>query len=118
MKPIFWQPLLGCLALINGCATFEVEGSGSITPDAITGSETVHGSLYGFRWRQFNIEKCGEDSLFRVEFHTNAGLLLASIASLGLYVPQTVEWWCYTPADDEEEAIWDPSAGDEGGSAQ
>lgn len=94
----------------SGCATFEVEGNGWITPDAKTGSETVHGSLYGFRWRPFNVEKCGGDSLFRVEFHTNAGLLLTSIVTLGLYVPQTVEWWCYAPSnDDEDEEVWDPS---------
>ncbi len=96
---------------LAACSTVEVEGAGSITPDAITGSETVHGSLYGFRWRPYTTEKCGTDSLFRVETNTNVGLLLVSIASLGLYVPQTVEWWCYKPAaGDEDEEIWDPSA--------
>ena len=103
--------LIVAMCCIAACATFEVEGSGSITPNATTGSETVHGSLYGFRWRPFVTEKCGSDSLFRVEYHTNAGLLLVSIVTLGLYVPQTVEWWCYAPsgeAEDEEE--WVPSA--------
>ncbi len=100
--------VLSCLA---GCATFELEGTGSLTPDARRGSETVHGSLYGFKWREFDVEKCGTDQLFRVEFHTNAGLLLASIVSLGLYVPQTVEWWCYRPeADDDGEEVWVPPA--------
>ncbi len=104
--------LILALACSSACATFEVEGSGYITPDATTGSETVHGSLYGFQWRQFEVEKCGSDSLFRVEYHTNAGLLLVSVLTLGLYVPQTVEWWCYTPAgDDEDEEVWEPSAG-------
>ena len=95
------------------CATVEVEGSGSITPEAITGSETVQGSLYGFRWAPYTTEKCGDDSLFRVETNTNAGLLLVSVLSLGLYVPQTVEWWCYsTETADEDEEIWDPTASD------
>lgn len=95
----------------SACATFEVEGSGSISPNARTGSETVHGSLYGFRWRPFTVEKCGTDSLFRVEGHTNVGLILVSVATLGLYVPQTVEWWCYTPdGDDLDEEVWDPDA--------
>lgn len=93
------------------CATFELEGAGSITPDAITNSETVHSSLYGFQWRPFTTEKCGADSLFRVEYHTNAVFLVASVATLGLYVPQTVEWWCYTPAGtQEDEEQWDPTA--------
>ena len=103
--------LILAIVCAAACSTFEVEGYGSITPEAITGSETVHGSLYGFRWRPFTVEKCGADSLFRVEYHTNAGLLLASMVTLGLYVPQTVEWWCYAPSgDDEDEEVWDPSA--------
>lgn len=111
MKIFSKATLILTIACAPACATFEVEGSGSITPDARTGSETVHGSLYGFRWRPFTVEKCGADSLFRVEYHTNAGLLLASIVTLGLYVPQTVEWWCYAPdGDDEDEEVWDPSA--------
>ncbi|MEM7276846.1 MAG: hypothetical protein AAF385_01870 [Pseudomonadota bacterium] len=107
-KRILLLPLLGIVA----CSTVELEGSGSITPDAITGSETVHGSLYGYRWKPFTTEKCGTDSLFRVETHTNAGLLLASVLTLGFYVPQTVEWWCYAPdnGDAEDEEVWDPNA--------
>lgn len=94
---------------LAGCTTFEIEGNGAITPQATTNSETVHGSLYGYRWRSFDVEKCGTDSLFRVEFHTNVGFLALSTLSLGLYVPQTVEWWCYTPAAlAEEEEIWVP----------
>ncbi len=103
--------LILALALTPACTTFEVEGNGSITPEAIAGSETVHGSLYGFHWRETDIEKCGDNTLFRVEYHTNAGLLLASLLTLGLYVPQTVEWWCNSPStDDENEEVWDPNA--------
>lgn len=98
--------------LISACSTFEVEGNGSLTPEAITGSETVHSSLYGIQWREFDIEKCGDNTLFRVEYHTNAGLLLASLVTLGLYVPQTVEWWCNSPTDDaEDEEVWNPDMG-------
>ena len=96
---------------LGGCATFELEGSGSITPNAIHRSETVHSSLYGFQWRNFEVEKCGADSLFRVEYHTNAAFLILSTLTLGLYVPQTVEWWCYTPQDSTlDEEIWIPPA--------
>lgn len=99
------------LAGVAACSTVEVEGSGSIAPDAITGSETIHGSLYGFRWQPYVTEKCGTDSLFRVEAHTNAPMLAVSVLTLGIYVPQTIEWWCYSPAgDDEDEEAWDPSA--------
>lgn len=103
--------LLALIGLLPACATFELEGAGSITPDAVTGSQTVHGSLYGIRWQPYTTEKCDGDSLFRVEYHTNAVFLLASVATLGLYVPQTVEWWCYSPAlDDADEEAWEPGA--------
>ena len=97
-------------ATAAGCATFELEGAGSITPDAVTGSQTVHSSLFGFRWQDHVTEKCDGDSLFRVEYHTNAAFLLVSVATLGLYVPQTVEWWCYAPAEDDEGEAWSPGS--------
>ncbi|MEL6868330.1 MAG: hypothetical protein AAFO81_00890 [Pseudomonadota bacterium] len=95
---------------LAGCSTFEVEGAGSIRPDAITGSQTVHGSLYGIQWAPLVTEKCGNDHLFRVEYHTNALLLLTAVATLGVYVPQTVEWWCVAAPDDSDEAVWDPAS--------
>lgn len=102
--------ILATLA-VSACSTVEIEGAGSITPDAITGSETVHGSLYGYRWKPTSVEKCGTDNLFRVETHTNAGLLLISVLSLGVYVPQTVEWWCHSAAsDNDDEEVWDPGS--------
>jgi len=94
----------------TACSTFELEGRGAFTPESHSGSETVHGSLYGFKWREFSPEKCLGENLFRVESHTNAGLLLVSVLSLGLYVPQTVEWWCAAPQIDEDvEEQWDPN---------
>lgn len=118
MKTFYLFAVIAALALLPACATFELEGSGSVTPEAITGSETVHGSLYGINWASRVTEKCGADSLFRVEYHTNAAFLLASVASLGLYVPQTVEWWCNSPTDDDDdEEVWDPMSGIAGGGA-
>ena len=119
MRALRMAIALAALVFVSGCATFEVEGSGSITPDAITGSETVHGSLYGIDWASRVTEKCGGDSLFRVEYHTNAVFILASVASLGLYVPQTVEWWCSgSDTDAEDEEVWDPAAGIAGGASR
>ena len=103
--------IIGLVLILIGataCATIEVEGPGSIKPDSVTGSQTVHGSLYGFRWQPYTTEKCEEGSLFRVEHQTNVIMLLASLATLGLYVPQTVEWWCDTPYSDEAEEEWIP----------
>jgi len=110
-----WNAIRGVAAgavlfLISGCTTFELEGDGVKSADSCHGSETVHGSLFGFRWGERDIEKCTEQhGLYRVEVHDNALFVLASVLTLGLYVPQTVEWWCDAGQEwDDEEPLFDP----------
>ncbi len=99
------------LIIISGCMSFELEGDGLKTPKSAHGSETVHGSLYGFEWSSREIEKCSDNlGLLRVEYHTNILYILASTCSLGLYVPQAVEWWCQAPPlDDNDGPILKPA---------
>ncbi len=60
------------LIFISGCMSFELEGDGLKTPKSAHGSETVHGSLYGFEWSSLEIEKSSDHlGLLRVEYHTN-----------------------------------------------
>ena len=92
--------LLACTA---GCATFLVEGSGEKTPEAQVIKETVHNSFWGFQWRDSNVIQCDADKeLFRVKVHQNVLFALSSIATLGLYAPQSVETWC-VPRDSSDE---------------
>lgn len=91
---------------VPGCMTFTLEGDLPKTPDSKTRSETIHGSLYGFEWSAWVVEKCANrQGIARVRSHTNAVYLLASVASLGLYVPHNVTWWCdgAKPADDDDD---------------
>ncbi len=99
---------IASLVCLSGCMTFEVEGAGAQTPRSHLGSATVHGSLYDFKWSDWNTEVCPEGSgLRKVEFHTNILYLLASTLSLGLYVPQTVDWWCEEPPPGPDGPILD-----------
>ena len=90
--------------------TFEVGSNASETEESINGHETVAGSLYGFRWREYKIQKCDTSALARLEFQYNGLQFLASALTLGLYIPQTVEWWCDDPSieDDVDEEGLDP----------
>ena len=93
---------------IGGCTTFLIEGSGDRdkTPQAQKVEETVHGSFWGFNWSKRNVVKCDkENELYRIKVHQNALFVLASVATLGLYVPQSVESWCVAREE---------SGGDEG----
>lgn len=105
--------VLGCLLLgnISGCATMTIEGDGQKTPKSEHGTHTAHASYYGFVWSEPPVEKCENgQGLYRVRVHTNALYSLLSIVSLGLYVPQTAEWWCDgTRAQEEEEELYKPA---------
>ena len=96
---------------LSGCMSFEIE-TGLLQEDAEAARnstiETIHSSLWGIEWSDHVVEKCDNDfdganrgkktpknlGIYRVEYSTNAGYLLLSVLTLGLYVPQTVEWWC------------------------
>lgn len=99
------------LCSVFGCATMTIEGDGQKTPQSKTGTHTQHGSYYGFVWSEPPADKCDNGrGLYRVRCHTNAVYALVSIVSLGLYVPQTAEWWCDgTPAPDDDEEIYRPN---------
>lgn len=102
--------IAAALVVASGCMSFELEGDGLKTPQSKHGSEIVHGSLYGFMWASREIEKCSDNlGLYRVEYHTNLFYILASTCSLGFYVPQTVEWWCQAPKQDDDGPILKPS---------
>ena len=107
----FAIPVIASLFL-SGCMTFTVEADLPKTADSITGSETVHKSLYGIEWSKQTVEKCAnQQGLTRIRFHTNAVYLLASVASLGLYVPQNVTWWCGAqPVPDDPDDVYVPGS--------
>lgn len=90
---------------LSGCMSFEVGSNASMTEESKVGSETVSGSLYGFSWGEYHVQKCNDSALALVEFTYTGWQFAASALSLGLYVSQTVEWWCDDPAvkDDTED---------------
>ncbi|MFZ5563246.1 MAG: hypothetical protein ACOZBW_04285 [Thermodesulfobacteriota bacterium] len=108
MKHTIRAAVICCMIVsVSGCATMTIEGDGEKTPASLCGTHTQHGSFYGFVWHEPPAEKCENGrGLYRVRCHTNAVYALVSLVSLGLYVPQTVEWWCDgapDPDDDGEE---------------
>ena len=87
--------LAGLACGLTACTTFDIEGDGAKTPDSPHGQATRHGSFWGFEWSDWR-ESVGPDdhALYRVRYHTNALYTVATVCTLGLYVPQDVEWWC------------------------
>lgn len=83
-----------------------IEGDGQKSPESKTATHTRQRSFYNFVWAEPPVTKCDRHRrLFRTRHHTNLVYMIASLASLGLYVPQTVEWWCDgTPVEAGDEA--------------
>ncbi len=97
---------LALIISMSGCATMTIEGDGQKSPQSETGTHTKHGSFYSFVWSEPPVSKCDNGhGLYRVRQHTNVAYSIVSLLSLGLYVPQTAEWWCdaSSPAVEEEE---------------
>lgn len=107
--------VVALILVTSGCSSFELESGAmcnNLEKGAGSHSQTVHGSFWGFKWKEPVVEKCEDGcGLFRVEYHTNALFILASVATLGLYVPQTVEWWCAVePRDDSDTKPFNPNS--------
>jgi len=79
------------LFAVTGC-TFTIVGNPPKTEQSIPQNRTVN-STFAKSEQLINTCEEGED-LAAVRFHTNPAYLLASLLTLGLYVPQNVTWWC------------------------
>lgn len=95
--------------LVSGCMSFDVEnhpaGMDKTASSPKGGIETIHGSFYGFSWsprtQEDIIKAKGDTQLYRITYHTNMLYCLAAVFSLGLYVPETIEWKLVAaPGDD------------------
>jgi hypothetical protein len=112
MKILFRTLFIGCMIIgISACSTMTIEGDGQKTPQSKTGTDTLHGSYYSFTWSEPEVSKCDNGrGLYRARYHTNVVYALVSVFSLGLYVPQTVTWWCDgTPKQVAEEELYQPT---------
>lgn len=100
MKSLLLVFLCSMILIAAGCMRFDVEnhptGMDKTALSPTGGIETIHGSLYGFYWKKRTqediIKAKGATQLYRVRYHTNIFYCLASVLSLGLYVPETIEW--------------------------
>ncbi len=102
--------IVASIMIMSACMTMTIEGDVPKTPSSKSGTDTMHGSIYGFSWSKPQVEKCdNQRGLARARYHTNAVYLLASVISAGLYVPQTVEWWCDGSSTDTDGKIYNPN---------
>ena len=82
--------LLIMLCIISGCTSARIEGTG--IPSEKNQYRIIHSSFYGYQWT--GTETITQDAeLHRVITHTNMLYCAVAVVTLGLYVPQEIEWW-------------------------
>ena len=91
MKIAIYSLLLALAITSLSCTSFVVEGGGNKA--AASGTETIHSSLYGFDWSERSKVKSSKQGIYKIEASTNGLYLFVSAISLGLYVPQNIQWW-------------------------
>ena len=101
--------VISVLFALSGC-TFTMVGNAPKSEQSVAQTKTVNSTFA--KSEQF-INACAEEGqqLAEIRYHTNAVYLLASLVTLGLYVPQNVTWWCSAKDTECEE-------GDESGDCE
>lgn len=83
------------LSVMTGCASFAIQGGGNVTAkDGLRGHETVYSSCWKeSSWNKRCTLKDSRADFVKVRYKTNFFYSLASVVTLGVFVPQDVEWW-------------------------
>lgn len=96
--------ILVALILFGGCYHARVT---TAKPDPVSeGSETVHVLFWGLMQpAPVEATPCASNNLDEVRVHSNFLFALATVATLGIWMPMTLEWRCAeteTPVRDFE----------------
>ncbi|MBN8230850.1 hypothetical protein JYK02_25365 [Corallococcus macrosporus] len=93
-----------CLGLSSACAHYRVQAPGAAGASATEAQGEVLWSLgWGLVQERPRVDNCQDQALAEVTQSTNVGFALISVLTLGLAMPQRVEWRCAkaqpTPGD-------------------
>ena len=93
-----------CLGLSSACAHYRVQAPGAAGASATEArSETLWSLGWGLVQERPRVDNCQDQALAEVTQSTNLGFALISVLTLGLAMPQQVEWRCAkaqpTPGD-------------------
>jgi hypothetical protein len=84
--------LLAATFALSGCYHYRV-----VTPDAPAteyNRTTLHAMFWGLLQHDANVGDCVSDAMVEVRVRNNAGYILLSAVTLGIWVPLDVEWRC------------------------
>lgn len=77
---------------LTGCYHYRI-----VTPDAPAteyNRTTLHAMFWGLIQQDADVDDCVSDAMVEVRVRNNAGYMLLSVVTLGIWVPLDVEWRC------------------------
>ncbi len=103
-----------CLLWVSGCAHYRVQAPGAAGAGATEPEGEVLWSLaWGIVQEQPRVDNCEDQALAEVTQSTNLGFALISVVTLGIAMPQRVEWRCAKAQPTEGDLGTRPTAPDE-----
>lgn len=110
--------LAGTLLVATGCTSFVVHNSAEVIGTKVSDDSTTityFGSYWGLKWSGPDRIPTDNDyvGMKKVISHSNLGYSLASVLTLGIWVPMTIEYWGLEPmSDDADGGELPPEGGD------
>lgn len=106
-KSFMARPRLSILVLIlflqQGCYHYPVQAPAA-DPSTEYKKQTAHSLFWGLAQKNVSAENCQPTpGLAEVRVTTNLGFALATVVTLGIWCPMTVEWRCAKPCQDNGE---------------
>ena len=98
-KPISFLLIIFSLLIAEGCYTYNVVASND-SDSVVAHKETRTNFFWGLMKPQNIDAPCSEDAITKFTVKTNLGFQIISVATGGIIVPFSCEYWC-EPEDNE-----------------
>ena len=93
VRPAFLIAILGLVVLFQGCARYRVVVP-EPTPATDYETETLNAYFWGAIEETQATENCVDNAIDEVRIHQTFPNILATVLTLGIWMPLEVEWKC------------------------
>lgn len=103
LKRVVLIVIVGTIAVGNGCYHYRISARGEAATEYQ--KKTMHALFWGLVQENQFADNCQGAGIHEVRVSTNFGYVLASVVTLGIWVPVDVEWKCAREAPPDTSAF-------------
>ncbi len=100
LRTAFLIAILGSVVLFQGCARYRVAVL-EPTPATDYETETLNAYFWGASEETLHTKNCVDNTIDEVRIHQTFPNILATVLTLGIWMPLEVEWRCAKPPQSE-----------------